>query len=161
MTMIFVPEKEKCLIWNDKLEDEIFMIYQFNDNVKINFRWYKYQNDVYDPFYLGLEEICIQKSTFENIVMPIFKCLEPACEASPQLRYNRIIKKWFVTCPSSMICTKDNDQDELELFKNKKFTEDEGFYSNPVLAILAWNNNIATWIVENCKKLIEVQYEAN
>ena len=159
--MIFVPEKEKCLIWNDKLKNEIFIIYQFNDRVRINFRWHKCQNDVYDPFYLCLEEIRIQESTFENVIMPVFKCLEPACEASPQLRYNRLIKKWFVACPSSMICTKDDDQDELELFKNKKFTEDEGFYNNPVLAILAWNNSIATCIVENCKKLMEVQYEAN
>lgn len=155
--MIFVPEKEKCLLWNDKLDDRIFIIYQYDENLTINFQWYKDNNEKLDPFYLAIEEIKYVNNLSMTVVLPVFKCLEPACQASAQLRYNDIIKKWFVTCPSSMICTKNDDQDELELFKNMKtFNESAGFYDDLVNAILGWNDSIAKDIHNQCKFLKEI-----
>lgn len=145
--MIFVPEKEKCSLWNNGLDEFIYIVYDYNHDIKISFKWM--QKEKNDPFYIQLDELTVYKENgFDGHTIKILNCVEIGCQASPQLRYNNIIKKWFVTCPSSMICTKNDDNDELEIFVNTKFTEENGFFDNPVNAILDWNKNIALFYID-------------
>ena len=133
--MIFVPQKEKCSLWNQS-DNDIFIVYNYNDAIKICFYWKKYKGK-FEPFSLEIKSIEI-----ESIKLNIFNCTQPSCQAYPQLRYNDIMKKWYVCCPSSMICTKDNDESEIELFKCIELIEKNGFYDDPINAILHWQKQI-------------------
>ena len=137
--MIFIPEKEKCTIWNET-EDGIYIVYfvDGNDNreLPIEFLWSKTpkMNEMnYDPFYLSVIECMRDK---------VLNC--HSCSAKPQLRYNKIINKWFCNCPSSALCTKNDDQDEINsnLIKGN-LTEERGYCDSPIEAILKWNENCA------------------
>ena len=146
--MIFIPEKENCITWNET-EDGIYILYfvDGNDNreLPIQFIWSKtpkmnekdevyYEMD-YDPFYLSVIE-CMRDE--------VLNCPLNACSAKPQLRYNKIINKWFCNCPSSAICTKNDDQDEINSnLINGDLTEERGYCDSPIEAILKWNENCA------------------
>lgn len=147
--MIFIPKKECCLVWNET-EDGIHIIYYIDGNntreFGIKFLWSKSpkmneKNEVYyemdfDPFYISVIK-CMNDE--------VLNCPLNACSAKPQLRYNKIINKWYCNCPSSALCTKNDDQDELdEMFSlTKEFTEKRGFCDSPIEAILKWNENCA------------------
>ena len=139
--MIFIPTKDIDLI--EREYDSDILHWYYNKNYIITFQWRrtpKYNQETQeityikdkDPFYLRLKEINGEE---------ILKCSLNACQCSPQLRYNKIINKWYCNCPSSAICTKDNDQDELDemLFLIKEYTKEKGFYDNPIEAIINWN----------------------
>lgn len=147
--MIFIPKKEDCLVWTET-DDGIYILYYIDGNENkefgIQFLWSKtpklnekdeiyYEMD-YDPFYISVIECMNDK---------VLKCSLNACAAYPQLRYNKIINKWFCNCPSSALCTKNNDQDELnEMFHlTKEFVEKNGFCDSPIEAILKWNESCA------------------
>ena len=142
--MIFVPKKEDCLVWNET-EDGIYILYFVDGNDKrelpIQFLWSKtpkmnekdevyYEMD-YDPFYLTVEQ-CMHEMVLD--------CPLSACSGKPQLRYNKIIDKWYCNCPSSAICTKNNDEDELNEmlaiyqkqydYENKQTDSTDGSLSN-------------------------------
>lgn len=159
--MIFVPKKEDCAIWNET-DKGVFIFYCVDGNeemeLPIEFFWGKtpklneneetvYEMD-YDPFYLSVET-CMRENVLE--------CSLLACGAKPQLRYNKIIDKWFCCCPSSAICTKNNDQSEMdELLSTQKFFDYEhGFCNNPIEAILKWNEICANDYVHIAKSCIE------
>lgn len=149
--MIFIPEKEKCALWNE-LEDLRFIIYDYDKNTKIMFKWYKHENK-YDPFYLEVYAIQVVKNTFDTTYLKSLEC--NCCEAQPQLRYNDIIKKWYCICPSSMICTKNTDEDELKLWENNILDEEHGYYDNPIKAIFHWNKIIAESIIHQCENILK------
>lgn len=147
--MIFVPKKEECIVWNET-DDGIYILYFVDGNEKrelpIRFLWEKTPeldeheqvtriND-YDPFYLSVVE-CMNDQVLD--------CPLNACSAKPQLRYNKIIDKWYCNCPSGAICTKNNDQSELDelLSLDKEYDEKHGFCNSPIEAILKWNENCA------------------
>lgn len=148
--MIFVPEKEKCILWNDSNEyKKIFIQYKpdLDENTIITFEWSrtpKYNSKTgklsysrkYDPFYLGIVSIETTDRKDNKIVIPVPRCLEPACEAVPQLRYNSIYKKYFVCCPSSMLGTKNDCQNEINTYLNKEITNT--LFNHPTLAIIDW-----------------------
>ena len=152
--MIFVPEKEKCSLWNDELEDRIFIIYDYDKNSKIMFNWYKNKKGEYEPFYLEIYAMQLAfEEGFETMYLQMLTCLEPACQALHQLRYNDVVKKWYCCCPSSMICTKNDDEDELKLFQNMSMNEENGFFDDPVNAIIHWNKDTANGIVNLCNRM--------
>ena len=124
-----------CDIWKET--DEGIHILYFADTKKeipIRFFWDKTpkmneNNEVvytnkYDSFYISVIE-CMNEE--------VLNCPLSACSAKPQLRYNVIIDKWFCNCPSGALCTKDNDQSELNelLALEKKYDEEHGFCNNP------------------------------
>lgn len=160
--MIFVPKIEKCIVWNET-EDGIYILYFVDGNdtreFPISFLWSKTpkecknEKDIiyvmdYDPFYLHVES-CMREE--------VLNCSLNACSAKPQLRYNKIINKWFCNCPSSAICTKD-DQDELKelLSITKKIDYNHGFCNNPIEAILKWNENCAKNYFEIAKNNLNI-----
>ena len=160
--MIFVPEKEKCIIWNDTPDEFIYILYEYNKDIKISFKWIKNKDN--DPFYIQLEGLTIFKDVFDRHSLRVLNCVEPACECQPQLRYNKIINKWFCMCASSMICTKNDDKDELEHpdiskhFKENTLNEENGYFDNPVDAILNWNKSIAEFYFNECKELMKYEF---
>lgn len=134
--MIFIPDRENCSIWNET-EDYIVIVYNYNENVKINFEWKKYK-DQFDPFYISIKEIIIINNNGDILNLDVMPCNEYYCKELPQLRYNDIMKKWYACCPSSMLCTENDDEDEIELFKCVDLIEKNGFYNDPINAILHW-----------------------
>jgi hypothetical protein len=163
--MIFVPKKENAILWNDNLKDIIFIIYPINDNVKLHIEWLKINNK-FETYSINIKEISIKidEYNWDNII--ILNCNFVGCQCSPELRYNKIINKWFCFCSSSMICTKDDENDELEYpiiekcIKNNTLNEENGFFDNPIDALLYWNKQRALEIIDfsdtNMKK--EVNY---
>jgi len=140
--MIFVPKKEECITWNE-LDDYIYINWRYyptdESNNMISFKWYKSSQtkDFSDPFCIEVVRVLNQ------YVLP---CSLNACECQPQLRYNNIIKKWFCNCASSAVCTKNDDQDEIDEllgYAKGEYTEEKGFFDNPIKAILYWNVNTA------------------
>lgn len=132
--MIFVPEKKNCTVWRD-CGDYVYIYYKVNptpeSNNAIDFKWWKKDNDIKDPYYLEVQEV------LEHFVLP---CSLDACRCQPQLRYNDIIKKWYCNCTSSALGTKNDDEDELKtMLRGKEFTEENGFCDDPISAILRWN----------------------
>ena len=132
--MIFVPEKENSIVWNET-DVGIFIFYQYKELGTISFKWGKSPetSDYSDPFYIEVTEVNNE---------PVLACSLNACSCQPQLRYNDIIKKWYCNCSSSAICTKNEDQDEIDelLFWAKgEYTEEKGFFDDPIGAILCWN----------------------
>lgn len=125
--MLFVPNKSDCQIWFKRDDGTIFIRWAFNNKFPICFIWGKKPilneltnkieyEETDDPFYLEVIG-CMDDE--------VLKCPEAACSSFPQLRYNKILNKWFCNCPSSAICTKNTDNDELEELlqfdiKNKK-----------------------------------------
>ena len=153
--MIFIPKKEDCAVWNET-GDEIYILYFVDGNesgeFSIEFHWSKtpksneedeiyYEMD-YDPFYLSVEG-CMNSEVLNCSV----------CSSKPQLRYNKIIDKWYCNCPSSALCTKNDDQEELNelLSLTKEYTEKAGFCDSPIEAILKWNENCAVFYKEIAK----------
>lgn len=139
--MIFIPEKNVSKNINEY--DSDFLFWEYDKDFKIMFEWgrtpeYNEKSEEisyiknYDPFYLRVLMINQEE---------MMQCPLNACKAYPQLRYNKIIDKWYCNCPSSALCTKNDDQDELDnLLKGiKEFDEEHGFYSNPIEAIIKWN----------------------
>lgn len=162
--MIFIPHKMDCDIWKET--DEGIHILYFADTKKeipIRFFWDRTpkmneNNEVvytnkYDSFYISVIE-CMNEE--------VLNCPLSACSAKPQLRYNVIIDKWFCNCPSGALCTKDNDQSELDelLVLEKKYDEEHGFCNNPIEAILKWNEicaiNLRKIAQRNMKKYKEL-----
>ena len=104
----------------------------------------------FDPDYLVVKG-CMQE--------PVLKCSLNACNSYPQLRYNKIINKWYCVCSSSTICTKNTDEDELKTILKKY--EDNGydynkFAKNPIEAIFLWNKNVANDYNEIAKEKIKI-----
>lgn len=147
--MIWIPKKEECSVWHET-ENGVYILYfvdgDDNRELPIRFLWEKtpkmnekdevyYEMD-YDPFYISVIE-CMNDE--------VLNCPLNACSAKPQLRYNKIINKWYCNCPSSAICTKNDDQEELNemLSLTKEYTEENGFCDSPIEAILKWNENCA------------------
>ena len=148
--MIYVPNKEECVTWNN-CGDYIYINWRYHptdeSNNMISFKWYKSPttHDFSDSFYLCVVGVLNQY---------VLSCSLNACECNPQLRYNNIIKKWYCNCMSSAICTENDDEDEInELisFAKGEYTEKNGFFDDPIKAILNWNINMA----ENYKKINE------
>lgn len=154
--MIFVPTKEVCALWNE-MENLIFIILDYDKNTKIMFKWHKNDKGEYDPFNLEVDSFQIAADEYQTMYLQMLTCQEPACQALPQLRYNDIIKKWYCCCPSSMICTKNDDEDELKLFQdmNMQINEENGFFDNPRDAIIYWNQDRAKYIIGLCEKMKE------
>lgn len=167
--MIFIPKKEDCVVWNET-DEGIYILYFVDGNERmempIRFFWGKtpkvgknnqtiYTKD-YDPFYISVIE-CMNDE--------VLNCPLNACSAKPQLRYNKIIDKWYCNCPSGAICTKNDDQSELDelLSLDKVYDKKHGFCNNPVEAILKWNENCAISFRElaksNMKKYRELMNE--
>ena len=166
--MIWIPKKEDCITWNET-EDGIYILYFYDGNdtreLPIHFFWGKtpkedknrniyYEMD-HDPFYLSVDE-CMRDR--------VLACPLNACSCLPQLRYNKIINKWFCNCASSAICTKNDDQSELDelLALTKEYDYEHGFCDNPIEAILKWNEgcakdyeNIAKENIKEFKKLMK------
>ena len=143
--MIFVPKKEDCTSWNE-CDNGVYISYHYEKKFPIIFLWGKtpkvndngdiiYTVD-YDPFYLSIKE-CMNNE--------VLNCSSKACSAKPQLRYNKIIDKWFCNCPSSALCTKNNDQDEIDsgLIDINHINIENGYCDNPIEAILMWNKLFA------------------
>ncbi len=163
--MIFVPKKEECATWHET-ENGVYILYFYDGNDKrefpIQFFWGKtpkldkneniyYEMD-YDPFYLSVKE-CMRDE--------VLNCPLNACSAKPQLRFNKIINKWFCCCPSSAICTKNDDQDEIDskLIRKENISSDHKYCDNPIEAILKWNESVgkafADMAASNIKKFEE------
>lgn len=136
--MIWIPKKEDCLIWNET-EQGIYIFYCIDGNntreFPIQFFWKKNYDKEYDPFYLSVEE-CLRDE--------VLNCPLSNCSSKPQLRYNKIINKWFCCCPSSALSTKNDDQDEIDskLIDLNKVSFNIGYYDNPIEAILKWNETV-------------------
>lgn len=160
--MIWVPKKEDCITWNET-ENGIYILYFYDGNDErefpISFFWGKtpkstedggltYEMD-YDPFYIRVEE-CMRDE--------VLNCPMNACSAKPQLRFNKIINKWFCNCPSSAICTKNDDQDELDtmLSLDKYFDYEHGFCDNPIEAILKWNESVGEDFTNMARENIKI-----
>ena len=141
--MIFVPDKEKINCWYN-FKGQMYLNYSFDENVIVNFQWRKDKNE-YDPFYLFVESVVINDKTIN-----VLKCTLFPCNSLPQLRYNDIIKKWFCSCPSSMLGAKNNDESQLQQLKNIEFNEQNGFCDTPFNAILMWNKIMAQQIIKTC-----------
>ena len=147
--MFWIPKREDCITWNET-EDGTYILYFYDGNDErefpIQFLWSKtpkldendniYSEMDYDTFYLHVLE-CMREA-----VLP---CPLNACSCMPQLRYNKIIDKWFCNCASAAICTKNDDQSELDnlLSLTKNFDYEHGFCDNPIEAILKWNESCA------------------
>ena len=104
----------------------------------------------FDPDYLIVKG-CMQE--------PVLKCSLNACNSYPQLRYNKIINKWYCVCSSSTICTKNTDEDELETILKKyedNGYDDNKFAKNPIEAIFLWNKNVANDYNEIAKEKIKI-----
>jgi len=132
--MIFVPKKEDCLVWND-CGDYLNIYYRPNkdSDESIDFKWWKKDNKYEDPNYLEVSEVN------NCLVLP---CSLDACRCNPQLRYNKIIDKWYCNCTSSALGTKNDDQDEIDTllqYAKGEYTEEKGFFDNPYHAIMFWN----------------------
>ena len=153
--MIFIPKKEECASWNET-KDGIYILYFVDNNkdkeLSIEFLWSKCPETNYDPFYLSVIE-CMN-----DVVL---NCPLNACSSKPQLRYNKIINKWFCNCPSSAISTKNDDEDEIDSnLINGSLTAERGYCDNPIEAILRWNESCAkdykSIVKANLKKLKEI-----
>ena len=151
--MIFIPPEDQIEIMNKT--DEFEMIkWMYNDNM-ILFEWTNepQSHKKHIPFYLHPIQI-----GRENVLT----CPESACQCYPQLRYNKIIDKWFCNCTSSAICTKDDDdQDELDelcVFDKRRnsFDEQHGYCNDPIKAILLWNITVANALLNLNQKQLDV-----
>lgn len=140
--MIFIPKEkvererrengEELLVWNYSEEYIISFLWRRTPKININTDMVELVADK-DPFYL--EVVALNYN-------PVMRCSSIACNANPHLRYNKIIDKWYCNCPSSAICTENNDKSEIEellTFSNGEYTKENGFYDNPIEAILMWN----------------------
>lgn len=161
--MIFIPTENVVKRNNGKGGLYLIWTYQqtYDQNYIITFEWtktpiynkkmddVKYKFD-HDPFYLHVDTICYQD---------ILPCSFAPCKCKPQLRYNKIIDKWFCNCASSAITTKNDDQSELEellCFDYEKNSFDKPEYcNNPVEAIFQWNISMA----DSYKKINEEYLE--
>ena len=54
--MIFIPKRDECELWNIS-KDMIYVIYPYNDNIKIHFNWTKSQNGTYETYNFHPTEI--------------------------------------------------------------------------------------------------------
>ena len=160
--MIFVPLKKDCQIWEKSDEAiHIFYFWKKEDKYPIIFKWLKtpkhnkLDNSIYyeydgDPFYLEVNMYC------GELVLP---CALSSCGCYPHLRYNKIINKWFCCCPSSALCTKNDDEYELNtMFFNRKgkyFTEKNGFCDDPIKAIARWNISNSNSIINISNKILK------
>lgn len=138
--MIFIPEKEKCTIWNET-DEYIFILFFADKDMEFpfSFHWYKDHNGKYDPFNLCLVEFAREFVQHCNMI----NCGDTSY---PQLRYNKIVNKWFCCCSSSAICTKNDDKDEIEsgLLDLKRDYDTLG--DTPMDAVIKWNISIANGI---------------
>lgn len=135
-----------------------YINWSYNDEFIITFRWDRTPkiNDedeiIYvkdnDPFYFHVYSV--------NGLL-IYPCA--FCNDDPQLRYNKIIDKWYVNCSAEALCTENNDGDELKtLIENRIYDEEHGFFENPVKAILNWNiNQLENELVKNKNILKEIK----
>lgn len=90
-------------------------------------------------------DVFIESVNYRYYVLP---CSEIACQCNPQLRYNSIAGKFFMVCPSSLICTEDNDQAELEFIKENSCE----LFDDALDAIIEWNISEAMTHIEIAKK---------
>lgn len=131
--MIFVPEKKSCPVWND-CGDYINIFYRPDDSDdSITFKWWKKDNKAEDPYNLEVYNVNSQ------FVLP---CALNACNCNPQLRFNKIINKWYCNCSSSALGTKNDDKDELKTlleWAKGVYNEEKGFCDTPYRAIMCWN----------------------
>lgn len=165
--MIFIPKKEDCVTWNQVDDGTVYILYKYFEDhenvILIQFVWYpqpvfdneldevtKYEQK-FDPDYLVVKG-CMQE--------PVLKCSLNACNSYPQLRYNKIINKWYCVCSSSTICTKNTDEDELETilkkYEDNGYDDDDKFAKNPIEAIFLWNKNVANDYNEIAKEKIKI-----
>ena len=49
--MIFIPEKEKCIIWND-MSEAVYILYQYNRTVQFQYVWHKDADKELKPYKL-------------------------------------------------------------------------------------------------------------
>lgn len=145
--MIFVPTKNVREKWDIKDGEAEYIIWTYNEFVEIHYIHYKK-----DEFNSYVSEIHTEKEDDYNSKFlctwhrfKLLNCPEICCQAEPQLRYNAIINKYYCICPSSMICTKNDDKDEIRYFKEMKikFTQKNGFSSDPLKAICLWQRSMA------------------
>jgi len=143
--MIFVPNENVSKNTDENGSD--FLFWEYNKDFEIMFEWErtpKYNKKTketlyikdYNPFYLSVIKINDEE---------VMKCQMSACQAHPQLRYNKIIDKWYCNCPSSAIKTDNDDKSELLTILSRydyKYKERDGFCDNPVKAIIMWNMGI-------------------
>ena len=161
--MIWVPKKEECIVWTE-MDDGVHIIYSFDKKNKKEFQvqfvwmkapridgnWQVHHEMNYDPYYL-----LVQECMGEHVLM----CSLIPCSSHPQLRYNKIINKWFCCCPSSAAGTKNDDQDEIDtkLVNLDHIDQRHGYCDNPIEAILRWNESCAEdYLIIAHKKLDEL-----
>lgn len=160
--MIFIPTENIRIVDKDEGGQWIFWNYieKYDYLAIIGFNWEKSpierskdsDSNEYDwifnkdSFYLTVESILNE---------PVLPCSLNACGCQPQLRFNKIINKWYCNCQSSAICTKNNDESEIDTLikfsvNNNMINKKNGFCDNPIEAVLMWNilmaksyNNIA------------------
>lgn len=144
--MIFIPEKEKCIIWND-MPEAVYILYEYNKSIQFQYIWHKDEKKELKPYKLELTQFIFMKDSLGNLqTLPVLNCID--CQCSPELRYNNIIKKWFCICSSSLICTKNDDKDELNhpwiksALENDSLNEENGFFDHAIEAIIYWNQLI-------------------
>lgn len=143
--MLFVPKRQDCRLWNDKLQDQIYIIYDFKQG-DIHFKLQKFYPLQW--FNAQIVECC---------KIDVQVCSLNVCSCSPQLRYNDIIKKWYCCCPSSALAVKQNDdKSELEtMFFNTEITKQNGFADNAVEAVMLWNIKMCKNIIDQCNTKIK------
>ena len=121
--MIFIPEENV-----DIRESDTHYYYHWNrsDGNDILFLQEK----------LNPEQVYIENINYRYCVLP---CPEIACRCEPQLHYNSIAKKFFMVCPSSLICTTNNEQAEYDfIIENSLSLFDDAFE-----AVINWNIEVA------------------
>jgi hypothetical protein len=145
--MIFIPKRDECELWCT-YKDMIYVIYPYNDKIKIHFTWTKSQDETYETYNFHPSEIYFYDESGNTEIFPIFNCTYSPCKCMPELRYNSIIKKWFCECSSSLICTKDDDKDELEYPPIKNYidrnevemlNDENGYFDDMFHALMYWN----------------------
>lgn len=156
--MIFIPIENIRTKWDLEKGKSKYIIWTYNEFVEIHF--INYINDKFNSYVKEVHTVEDDKLS-TSVRFEILKCPELACQAKPQLRYNAIIKKYFCECPSSMICTKDNDEAEIEFFKEtnvSNFSEENGFFDDPLKAILFWQKTIANYYLTDVETILNRRF---
>lgn len=108
-------------------------------------RWKRAYSYSYKDIILTLVEYnCKEYSEITAINgHPLVPC--PVCFCSPQLRYNKINKKYSCVCPSSSI--PDDDKEELsQIFS---------WFNNPIEAVCNWNISSSKEILSYNENLLK------
>ena len=156
--MIFIPTKNIRTKWDIEKGKSEYIIWTYNDFVEIHF--INYINEVFNSYVKEIHTV-EDDGLSTGVRFEILKCPELACQAEPQLRYNTIIKKYFCECPSSMLSIKNTDESEMTYFKEqkiKKFIEKNGFYNDPLKAILGWQKSIANCHIAEVKEILNRKF---